>query len=112
MANKSIHQVVVVIIIALSLYVMFKFNLLDYFYYPFVMFFSVMIPDFLEPAKNYKHRAFFHSQYFLKIISVVLLISLLFVYFNKGWLWLSFGIIGYQSHLLIDACTPMGLPRK
>ncbi|WP_292486248.1 metal-dependent hydrolase [Methanohalobium sp.] len=80
--------------------------------------FSVMgstLPDKIEPAKNSKHRKFFHSKVILFTTSYLL--YEIFntgnvAYFNENILTLYTGFIlaGYLSHLILDATTPSGLP--
>jgi inner membrane protein len=80
--------------------------------------FSVLgstLPDKIEPAKNSKHRRFFHSKVIL--IATSYLLFEIFntgnaAYFNENMLTLYTGFIlaGYLSHLILDATTPSGLP--
>ena len=67
-------------------------------------------PDLIEPPHNDNHRRFFHSIFLLGIL-IILLIWLNFG--NQSMLtYLSSGfIIGYLSHLFIDATSQIGLPK-
>ena len=66
-------------------------------------------PDLIEPSHDENNRKFFHSVVLLGIL-VILLIWLNFgvqsmqIYLSSGF------IIGYISHLLLDATSNIGLP--
>ncbi len=69
-----------------------------------------LIPDLIEPPHKKNHRQFFHSIILLGFLIILLI-------------WLNFGnqsmltylsssfIIGYLSHLLLDATSQIGLPK-
>ena len=67
-------------------------------------------PDLIEPPHDMNHRKFFHSV--LLLGSLVFLLILLNLRYQSIFTYLSSGfIIGYLSHLLLDAMSKMGLPR-
>lgn len=72
---------------------------------------AAMIPDVLEPATNPNHREFFHS-YTLLITTLATELNILDkVQANYLLKLLSLAAAGgYSSHLLVDSCTPKGLP--
>jgi len=51
----------------------------------------------------FKHRGFLHSLYAAIIFGVVLLIF-------TPWYYAFAGFFGYLSHIILDACTPAGVP--
>lgn len=72
------------------------------------------LPDILEPAVHPHHRKFFHSIAVLASIGWGV---------KKAYQWdvgtpleklarlaIIFGGVGYLSHLVLDASTPMGIP--
>jgi inner membrane protein len=72
---------------------------------------GTIVPDLIEPARNYRHRKIFHSKLMLKILVIVFfitiilgLIGLYFMYFASAF------IAGYILHLILDSLTKMGLP--
>ncbi|MHA2245274.1 MAG: metal-dependent hydrolase [Candidatus Hodarchaeales archaeon] len=75
--------------------------------------FGSIFPDSLEPASSWNHRGFFHSQ---RVLGVLTLFSFLLSITCSLWppdihVLFAFGFtIGYLSHLLSDAITPIGLP--
>jgi membrane-bound metal-dependent hydrolase YbcI (DUF457 family) len=66
-------------------------------------------PDLIEPPHNENHRQIFHSVVLLGVL-VILLVWLnlgnrsMFTYLCSGF------ILGYLSHLLLDATSQIGLP--
>ncbi len=72
---------------------------------------GALLPDLLEPADNPNHRKFFHSATcgFLssKIISQILLDPNVKPEVKE---LISFGYLGYLSHLAADFTTPKGPP--
>ncbi len=76
-----------------------------------------VIPDVLEPPKNWMHRGLGHSRRALKfsaeIFAVTAALGLFQFYISV--LYLSYiasaFFLGYVVHLLADATTPAGLPR-
>jgi len=80
--------------------------------------FGGLAPDILDPMRiypYYTHRAFFHSQRVLLVVGVIFAVVFIFWYFFiKSDILLYFGsfIFGYILHLLLDARTKMGLPKK
>ena len=70
-----------------------------------------MLPDILEPATNPRHRKFFHSQTFGLVVTG----SAIGVAVQKNIDLdikeaLGLLVVGYLSHLVLDAQTPAGLP--
>ena len=74
--------------------------------YAFFCIMGALAPDIIEPAVSRKHRKFFHSALLL------FLLSLTEAYiFKRGELaYFAFFILGYISHLLLDAMTKERLP--
>lgn len=72
---------------------------------------AAMLPDYLEPASNPRHRSVFHS-----VLSLGVVTSGTYFFcqntdssmFAKMLLTISAG--GYASHLIADSQTPYGLP--
>lgn len=90
-------------------YVLYQFlNIGGSAFFPLVI--GSVLPDVLEPAADYKHRGFFHSKRVLKKMPVSVLIGFI-IGWSTGYYHLFFGLLGYSTHLLCDATTPMGLPR-
>ncbi len=73
-------------------------------------FWGSTFPDLVEPPINYNHRGFFHSVGLLKRIPVVMIVSLLFSFYDPRFWLLFYSCFGYALHLLADATTPMRLP--
>ena len=76
-----------------------------------------VIPDVLEPPKNWTHRGLGHSRRALKFSAEIfaILAALGVLQFYIPVLYLSYVtscfFLGYLVHLLADAVTPAGLPR-
>jgi inner membrane protein len=76
-----------------------------------------LLPDILEPARNYRHRALLHSvrallaSFFL--FGATALIAVVIAFFSEfsAFYLASCFFLGYMFHLLADSITPMGLPR-
>jgi inner membrane protein len=79
------------------------------FYIPAIV--GGVLPDIIEPAKDWKHRKFYHSKRMLKKVSLGFVIL-----FAAGFLWnplfyLAMFLYGYVIHLLQDWTTKVGLPK-
>lgn len=110
--NKEGHFTGTVILLLILFFVFDYLGLDRYIQYLLFMFFTATLPDFIEPAFNYKHRQYFHSKSFAKILGALFVVS-----FVAGFLieWVNifaFLIVGYLFHLFLDSTTPMGLPKK
>jgi len=86
------------------------FNFLDYTLFVGLTIFGAVLPDLIEPPRNSNHRRFFHS------ILVLLILMILLIWLNAGTqsilTYLPSGfIIGYLSHLLLDATSRIGIPK-
>ncbi len=86
------------------------FNFLDYTLFVGLTIFGAILPDLIEPPKSPNHRRFFHS------VLVLLILMILLIWLNAGtqsmFTYLPSGfIIGYLSHLLLDATSRIGLPK-
>ena len=71
-----------------------------------------ILPDVFEPALSPHHRSFFHSVFVLGVLGY-----LSYRYYHKqnlsgGRVTAVLNALGaaYGSHLVLDACTAMGLP--
>jgi len=86
------------------------FNFLDYTFFVGLTIIGSIFPDVIEPPKSPNHRRFFHS-FLVLLILIILLFWLnfgtqsVFTYLPSGF------IIGYLSHLLLDATSRIGLPK-
>lgn len=75
-----------------------------------------VIPDFLEPPKNWMHRGLGHSKRALKFTGKIFAITALLGLFSFfiGMFYIFYIIasffLGYVAHLLADATTEVGLP--
>lgn len=75
------------------------------------VFVGSVIPDIIEPAKDYKHRKKFHSWTYLKWVAISVPFFIL-VGIALPFFWFLAGLaIGYCGHLLADSTTKMGLPK-
>ena len=82
----------------------------------FAALFGSVMPDVLEPARDWSHRGFCHSRRAMKISAWAFAITgavglfqsldpqLLASYLASGF------FLGYALHLLADSTTPAGLP--
>jgi Predicted membrane-bound metal-dependent hydrolase (DUF457). len=72
-----------------------------------------LAPDYIEPAYNFRHRSFFHSWDFLKILSVItiIMIFICLVYRSIAMFSIASFLTGYVIHLILDSTTKMGLPK-
>ena len=69
-----------------------------------------ILPDIIEPADHYRHRAFFHSRSLLKYLLIGTLVSLVLSFPVPIFWFMFYACIGYVMHLAADATTKMGLP--
>lgn len=77
-----------------------------------MLFIGAIIPDIIEPPINYKHRQFFHSVFFFKMLSVATVVSFIITLLWFPFSWVFYFCLGYLSHLVADSTTKMGLPDK
>ena len=71
-----------------------------------------ILPDMIEPAVDYNHRKFFHSQKLfdvMKIPALILIAASLLPYIGYFTSFAGYTFAGYYSHLISDHTTPMGL---
>lgn len=80
--------------------------------------FAGLLPDFLEPAKHWTHRKFWHSQRVMKKVGMVSAVTFAFVMlqfllgFGVGFTFIVFAVpFSYFLHLAADMTTPAGLPK-
>lgn len=71
-----------------------------------------ILPDVIEPATSPRHRGFFHS---IALLSVLGYLAYRFFWCKdltkeKASATLAAFIAAYGSHLILDGCTPAGLP--
>jgi len=80
----------------------------------FFLYVGSIIPDIIEPATSYNHRAFFHSWKLLAVLLVLSILTFLIWHFsNIGFIgWIAFFCAGYIVHLLLDSTTKMSLPSE
>ena len=71
---------------------------------------SSVLPDWIEPARSWKHRAFGHSKRVLRWSLMLFLLSTILTLLYPYGLVISGALLGYASHLLADSTTPVGLP--
>lgn len=69
-----------------------------------------IVPNLIEPPHGGNHRHFFHSVVILGILVILLLWlnignQTVLTYLSSGF------ILGYLSHLLLDATSRVGLPK-
>ncbi len=85
------------------------FNFILYLVFVGLTVFGSISPDQIEPPHGGNHRRFFHSVVILGIL-VILLLWLnignqsMVTYLSSGF------ILGYLSHLLLDATSQIGIP--
>ncbi len=72
---------------------------------------GAILPDILDPPFSSRHRRFAHSRLLFMILLILWCISLLAILkrTHYGVLFLYYFLLGYISHLSIDATTPYGL---
>ena len=118
MANKTEHMCVGGAAAAITYIAMCKYyhrepTFAEGFTFSFAGVLSSVVPDMLEPALNPNHRQFCHS-----ITAGILLLNSstkTCSYTNYKLeeptkILMACVIIGYLTHLILDGCTPMGLP--
>ncbi|MCU0642543.1 MAG: metal-dependent hydrolase [archaeon] len=97
-------------LLLLAIYFIFQPQTGDFVGFAFMMFVGALMPDWIEPAKSYTHRSFFHSKKTLLALAIALALTLLIGMMWNWMFYVSFFITGYISHLLLDWTTKMGLP--
>ena len=82
----------------------------------FAALFGSVMPDVLEPARDWTHRGFCHSRramrfagYFFVFTAILGLFQPVIPDFSAAYLVSGF-FLGYIVHLLADSLTPAGLP--
>lgn len=116
--NRKFHLVFGIIITVILDYIVFDYGsgfLSHLTSDPFRLFmlsvsagFGSMLPDYLEPPKNAKHRGFLHSYSFGFILLIILVYTISLN--TLGSRIVFYTITGYLSHLLYDSTTRRGLP--
>ena len=82
----------------------------------FAALFGSVMPDVMEPARDWTHRGLCHSRRAMKIaagiFAITALLGLFQVFIRDLFLaYLASGFfLGYAVHLLADSTTPAGLP--
>lgn len=109
--NRKEHLIFSIALI-MGAYLAFNtFEWIDFIKYLPILFITSALPDFIEPAVNPHHRAFFHSKRTFKFLGTFGLgISFFAGIFNPNYYYVFFGILGYLSHLIADSLTYRGLP--
>ena len=108
--NKEEHYTIAFILVIIFYFILNYFHLLNYFGYSVALLFGSVLPDMIEPAKNYTHRNYFHSKRILKIMYYLIIPTLIIGFFINWIFYVFFLVIGYISHLGLDSTTKMGLP--
>lgn len=76
-------------------------------------FIGSILPDIIERPTNPDHRKFFHSWFILSVFFILSFITcfvLIPLYNTQIFIYLIFSfLLGYLSHLLLDATTKKGL---
>jgi|GEM_PF-6261089 inner membrane protein len=108
--DREAHFTFGIILLIGSYFLLDYIHLISLFGYAITLIVGSVLPDIIEPAKDYTHRDYFHSKRFLKMLYYSLPITLLIGLFFHGWLYLFFLAVGYISHLWLDLTTKMGLP--
>ena len=109
--NKEEHFTLAFILLIGFYFLLNWMHLSNYFSYAGLLLIGSILPDILEPAKDYTHRDYFHSERFLKLLYKSLIPLVIIGLFLNQILYLFFLILGYISHLWLDSTTPMGLPK-
>ena len=109
--NSDEHLGIAFISIIIFYFFLKFIGLISYFGYASALIVGSVLPDIIEPAKNYKHRKYFHSKRFLKVLAISLIPFFIIGIFNNLFLYGLFLIIGYILHLGLDSSTKMGLPK-
>jgi Predicted membrane-bound metal-dependent hydrolase (DUF457). len=69
-----------------------------------------VLPDQIEPATHWTHRAKFHSKKALKFTIQIFGITAFIGLFSSIFFYIASFFLGYLLHLLVDSTTKMGLP--
>lgn len=109
--NTQQHFGFALILVIISYFVLDFLNLTNYLRYTITLFIGAVIPDWIEPALDYKHRKYFHSRRMLKNLCFLLIPSFILGSFFSWFFYLFSFVVGYISHLLLDSRTTMGLPK-
>lgn len=104
------NHVFATVFLLVIIYFVFPLQIGDFVGLMLAMFIGALAPDWFDPPKSYTHRKFFHSKKLLLWISVAVIITLLISMLAHWMIFVSFILIGYVSHLLLDWTTKMGLP--
>jgi inner membrane protein len=86
------------------------FNFIFYIIYVGLVIFGSILPNIIEPPKDRNSRKFFHSWVVFGVTTIVYIWLIfkeqsVFTYLTNGFL------LGYLSHLLLDATSRVGLPK-
>jgi len=118
--RRTVHLFIgasVFVILTLSLSHVYPLNFGNLIFGFFAVLVGSVVPDMLEPPVNSRHRGFFHSRRFLKIIMAIFCISigiLILTRLPKIPVTILFSgsclLLGYIFHLFADALTRRGLP--
>lgn len=73
---------------------------------------GAVLPDWIEPSYHYTHRSFWHSKKILKIVAWPIIPLFLLGFLTNFFFWISYLLLGYALHLVMDSTTKMGLPKK
>jgi len=69
-----------------------------------------ILPDFIEPSTDFKHRGFAHSKRVLRKFTLFLLLISLAAVILPLFLTISSALLGYSLHLVADSTTTVGIP--
>lgn len=103
--NSKEHYTLAFILLIVIYFILNYFNLLSYFGYSVSLLLGSVLPDMIEPAKNYMHRNYFHSKRFLKILYYLIIPTLILSILFNYLFYIFFLIMGYISHLWLDSTT-------
>lgn len=104
---------IVIIILLLFFVDAFKTGLFQAIFGIALAAFGSVLPDIIEPPTHWTHRKTFHSESALGVVVIILGVSI-FLIVKFGSHFVTVGLcslsLGYLTHLILDAQTPMGLP--
>ena len=109
--NREEHFFIGFVLLILSYFILNYLGFLKFFGYAVTLLIGSVLPDVIEPAKDYTHRDYFHSRRFLKILYYGLIVTFIIGLISNQIFYIFFLIIGYIFHLFLDSTTKMGLPK-
>ena len=112
MPNRKTHLFAGMIVLIIVYFIFEYFHLVNSLYYAATIFIGSIIPDYIEPGTHWRHRKFFHSKTILKWVVITSALTFLIglLPFIRFFWYITFFLLGYIIHLLMDWTTPAGLP--